>query len=137
MSLANNIGTRKDYIEEPEDDYINIGTMKRFTGGDEIKPRNMYVKMIKDGFCDENMSLEQEYDCVAIKDTGYYPSCSQCWNGYIFAHGKVFCNKCHISRSPTFEENVHKNFIDKIDTYCDKGHKIILDETKKIFICQK
>jgi hypothetical protein len=73
-------GSRAVLLEEPEDNSIYSGMIKYLTGGDWIDlwdPERLY------------------------ESDGCYPSCRYCWNGVIFADGKVFCDKCNISREAT------------------------------------
>ena len=76
-------------------------------------------------------------DCVSIKYEGCYPSCHLCWIGYIFAHNKVFCDNCGISRPPPLGEEVHRNRITGKPSYCSAGHELVFNKDRTRFVCQK
>ena len=121
-NMARTKEIRIPMIEEPDDPDHNTGVLKEFTS-----------------HCDSYFSLPYDGDyssCpVSLPWDGYYPSCRYCWNGYIFGTRKVYCEKCNISRCPTFLEEVTRNHIKGSASYCKNGHLIELNTEKRRFEC--
>ena len=72
---------------------------------------------------------------LGIKYEHISPSCPRCWNGYIFSHDMVICNKCKTSSTPTLEQTLIRNEIKGETSYCDCCSEIRLDKNNNEFYC--
>ena len=126
-NLLTQRGIRLQTLHEPEEEEeINKGYIKEWTGADIWVPDYNYIVLDDMKSCPVSLPYDE---C--------YPSCRYCWNGYIFAHGKVFCDKCNISRQPTFQEEVTRNHMNGIISTCKNGHLIELNTENRRFECKR